>query len=519
MEKNANKPAKKWVALVTYAIALLCLLAGLLIPLGNVSGFKLENMLFWQLPAAVKDLTGFDLKFGAANFTYGYKIPLFGLDVLNFNYSAIFALLYLVVAVAGLVGLIPVIASKKTSATALKTASVIEVLGAIVTGAMLLLQLANVTLNGYGEANAVLPEVWSYALIIAFGGSVLMLLVQSVAYKGGSGVIKFILFLLSAAAVFLAVYNVIGGWMGIGGMVEKLPAAVGLNGYYLLNDGTASFFGVTLLNALFNGTLAATYITPAATLMKILLIVVLALSLLVVINAVLDLMGTGKKTNKFMLIANVARYGLELVLVIVFVIFTFVVKEVSIGLFGWLLTVIALIQFIINIIRLVAFKPAKKTRKSAKPAVVENEPAENGVENETESEEEAVDKKATKRAAKEAKKAEKEAKKAEKAARAAEEAQAEEAAAPVPNDGSVYKVEPLYNGPVDDFIKKLSNSERIEFANLFLEHSVILPNVPDYVVGGNNNKFFSSVFIYYARIRDRVSDGLLNKLYEQGNIM
>ena len=43
--------------------------------------------------------------------------------------------------------------------------------------------------------------------------------------------------------------------------------------------------------------------------------------------------------------------------------------------------------------------------------------------------------------------------------------------------------------------------------------------MPEYVVGGNNQKFFASVFIYWARISNRVSDGLMNKLYEQGNIM
>lgn len=489
MGKNANKPAKKWVALVTYAIALLCLLAGLLIPLGNRSGFNLDNMLLWQLPAAVKDLTGFDLNFGSASFTYGFKTSLFGFGFLNFNYSAIFALVYLLVAVAGLVGLIPVIASKSTSKTALKTASVIEVLGALVTGVLLLLQLANVSLNGYGSANSVNPEVWSYALVIAFGGSVLMLLVQGLAYKRGSGFIKFFLFLLSLAAVFLTMFNVIGGWLGIKEMVEKLPAVVGLNKYYLLESGGTELFGVTLLHALFNGTFASAFLSGAEMLTKILLIVVLALALLVVINAALDLMGMGKKTKKFMLIANVVRYILELALVIAFIVLTFVSKgNASVGFFGWLLAVIAILQFVIDMVRLGISKPAKKKKHKPAPAAASAEDAEDDS----------------------GKKAQPE---------ASEPATAQPVAANAADSGNVYTVEPLYNGPVDDFIKKLTNAERIEFANIFLEHHVVLPNIPDYVVGGNNAKFFSSVFIYYARIRDHVSDGLVNKLYEQGNMM
>ena len=78
----------------------------------------------------------------------------------------------------------------------------------------------------------------------------------------------------------------------------------------------------------------------------------------------------------------------------------------------------------------------------------------------------------------------------------------------------------VYTGPTDSFINKLSNTEKTEFFNVFLERNVVsIPNIPQYIPGGKNEKFFSAVFIYFGKIRDYVSDGLLNKLYEQINIM
>ena len=55
---------------------------------------------------------------------------------------------------------------------------------------------------------------------------------------------------------------------------------------------------------------------------------------------------------------------------------------------------------------------------------------------------------------------------------------------------------------------------------MFIEHQHgKLAGVPDYVVSGQNEKFFSSVFIYMARIREHISDGLMNALYKQANMM
>lgn len=89
-----------------------------------------------------------------------------------------------------------------------------------------------------------------------------------------------------------------------------------------------------------------------------------------------------------------------------------------------------------------------------------------------------------------------------------------------PKDPHIYTIDAIYAGPMDDFIRKLSNDERIEFAKTFIEKNRgDLGNIPDYVVGGENKKFFNVAFIYLGRIRGLVSDGLLNKMYKELNIL
>lgn len=84
----------------------------------------------------------------------------------------------------------------------------------------------------------------------------------------------------------------------------------------------------------------------------------------------------------------------------------------------------------------------------------------------------------------------------------------------------VYRVNKVYGGPVDDFIRKLSNDEQIEFAMTFIEKSKgDLSNLPEYVVGGENKKFFNAVFIYLGRLRGMISDGLLNKMFRELNML
>lgn len=67
----------------------------------------------------------------------------------------------------------------------------------------------------------------------------------------------------------------------------------------------------------------------------------------------------------------------------------------------------------------------------------------------------------------------------------------------------------------DPFIAILNNEERNQFTELFiLKYKGVMPEIPDYVVGGDNKEFFRKMFIYLGQYRDRVPDGLLAKMYQ-----
>ena len=66
----------------------------------------------------------------------------------------------------------------------------------------------------------------------------------------------------------------------------------------------------------------------------------------------------------------------------------------------------------------------------------------------------------------------------------------------------------------DPFIAILNNEERNQFTELFiLKYKGVMPEIPDYVVGGDNKEFFNKIFIYLGQYRDRIPSNLLNKIY------
>lgn len=66
----------------------------------------------------------------------------------------------------------------------------------------------------------------------------------------------------------------------------------------------------------------------------------------------------------------------------------------------------------------------------------------------------------------------------------------------------------------DPFIASLNQEERNQFTELFiLRYKGVMPEIPDYVVGGDNREFFRMIFIYLGQYRERIPNGLLNKIY------
>ena len=67
----------------------------------------------------------------------------------------------------------------------------------------------------------------------------------------------------------------------------------------------------------------------------------------------------------------------------------------------------------------------------------------------------------------------------------------------------------------DPFIAILDMEERNQFTELFiLKYKGVMPEIPDYQVGGDNKEFFRKLFIYLGQYRDRIPDSLLAKIYQ-----
>ena len=67
----------------------------------------------------------------------------------------------------------------------------------------------------------------------------------------------------------------------------------------------------------------------------------------------------------------------------------------------------------------------------------------------------------------------------------------------------------------DPFISSLSSQERAQFTELFiLRYKGEMSNIPSYNVGGDNKEFFNKLFINLGSVRERLSDELLEKLYQ-----
>lgn len=543
-EEKTEGRAMKVFALITYCIALAALLLGLLLPYGVNAAANGTTDAMWvmQLPQALKaaiPVQSFQDLIGDAGapFTFSLLITVNGWLVTDtlpngYDLGALFTVLYALVALAGLIGLIPAIAGtlskKSTSNTPLKTASFIEVVALAFVSIFVLIQLTQFTLVD-SDALTAAGYQWSWALLASFGGILLMLIVQSFISKKGSGIIKFVLMLFSAITLLFAVYDV-------GAVIPPLKEP--LQSLYDATSGTfgggvySSVIGITPVLMFFCGVSPATLteiIADLTAIDKTLVILTLILSLLAIINFILDAMGLGKTTKKFMLVSNIVRYTLTLITAALVIMMPLFIEGQSIGLMAIIIAFFALVALIINIIRFAKFGSAKKSRaKKVKYTEYTEETTTNA---------EAVsvtDKKAEKQARKEAEKqakldamqAEKEAKREQQAEKPAEKKEppaivvTTEKKPVEKKENKPAKSDALYNGPVDGFILTLSNDERMEFKNVFLDRRYgQLSFIPEYTVGGNNLRFFNSVFIYYSRIREGMSESLLNKMYKYCGMM
>ena len=74
-------------------------------------------------------------------------------------------------------------------------------------------------------------------------------------------------------------------------------------------------------------------------------------------------------------------------------------------------------------------------------------------------------------------------------------------------------VSPYIAGNYDPFLSKLTAQEVSEFGDLFISNKFGMQNyLPVYAIGGDNDEFFSKVFIYLGKFRNYISAELLEKL-------
>ena len=246
--------------------------------------------------------------------------------------------------------LIPVLASGSKKKTARVCAYIVEVAAVLVLFAYLYAQLIAYTRF---KTDGGTGFIWDYGVIgIALGGAALMLIVQSIAYKGRSGIMKLAMALLGAIAVFClldipAIFNftrtdVFGGNLYVG-YYNDVDAITVLSNFF--SQGL-TFFGRTAAN-MFTGTVIA------------------VLALLVIVNFAIDLIELSANTTKGGIIFDIVRYGAELVLLVIGIVMLFLlnVQDLSPGLLIGIIFLAALVQVILSSIRCGLYRKSGKERK------------------------------------------------------------------------------------------------------------------------------------------------------------
>ncbi len=644
MEVSETKKFNKYVLLATYCIAVVCLLAGLFVPL-----FDGNKMLALQLPDALNTLAGRNIiatenKFALA----GLSIINFGSATFSLDFGALVVILYAAVTALALIAVIPAgIAFRKSAKAGSAIAYTFEVAAVIVLSLYVFVELF------------LYPEIkTSYNMLIALGGALLMLIILGIANKKSTGVAKLFLFLLSAIAVLMLFdfAEIIPALKDIRNSIHLYPALYHDEGNYL---------GIKFLDMLFSGDFGGAFAAITDTKLKTAIMLGTIASLTVILNYVIDVISLATDAKDKGLLFNVVRYVFEL-MVLVSLAITVAISGYGMGLFLIIIAVSALLRFAISLMRrLLAVKRAKLAKEfedapmfarpskpqkrrveehyddiivdvpnvtpedipfvGAEPIEIDDHPVDGEeqialfepvpepvpvelpeevplAENPDEIQMEIDDAwhpdepeetygeplPAEEPAAFEPETFEEpvwnlnpepvpqyepepapvyepepipepviahepavvpEVKpepaptvvpevKPESAPAVVPEVKPEPAPAVVPEVKPEPKPEPVrtfnpvqhyafgpdgeliytirYGGPSDDFIDKLTNDEKIEFAMTFIEKSKgDVGNIPEYVIGGNNKKFFSSVFIYLGRIRGMITDGLLNKMFKE----
>ena len=620
MGNSEPKNTKKLTVIITYTVAVVCLLLGLLLPFYHGKG--VDGMLVMQLPKALGIMFATKIDLGNA-FVPSFLVPLFGIEKVVLDATAYAVVLYAVITLFALLAFIPMgLTFKKGGKVTRILAYVIEIAAVLVLSVYLIASMEYALIEQAAQQQL---NMW-----IAFGGTLLMLIIQCFVNKNGKTAgVKFILLLLSGIAIcslysfYLATPKFNELWSNA---ADKLNCSPDLYSMLSGMDHVNAVFATNFVDVLKEFSTAAD---------KTMVILGAIVGVFTLLNFFIDVIGLSTNGKRKGLIFNTVRYGIPFLAALCLFITVAVAKETE-GLALSLLFIIIAIELAINLgILLAAVVKEKKQAAKEKPVTAEQqlEYAVNDYAN-----------------------FERKSKKKSKPVPAAQEVpdySEEPAPAPEPNPynnpyanpyaqpfGSdqpsylnpfgeakfetkqteiqpapepepdpepeppvrkrpepsydptlgypedylkpapeykppvqeynpvqdyrnyqpvqdyqpakqpvkkeepkdepavhnvysnyppvpekeqpaerVYKVNTVYQGPTDEFLRKLTNDEKIEFAMIFIEKSKgEIGRVPEYAIGGDNKKFFNSVFIYLGRIRGIISDGLLNKMYKEINM-
>ena len=285
----------------------------------------------------------------------------------RFDFIALVSLLYAVVCVISVLMFIPILLGSKKRNSSARCALGVEVLAMLVT----LTYIAYKTYTMTGEL-----EWHDYNFLLAFGGTLLMAIIQTVSSKGSIGVSKVIGLVLSVIGV-IALLDITLFIPKLAEPLAKLSEKIKAGGkatfldWSLIGEGDGvsveagipliGIYGITMLVD-FKGTIT-TFKSYAeggkeGILLIVMFVLLILVSLFTVINLVCDVIGlsTGKKykkdrspckngaSNTFALV----RYILTLIFAAAIIVMTFAIKDLGMhtGLYLWLLVVVLFISLI-----------------------------------------------------------------------------------------------------------------------------------------------------------------------------
>lgn len=546
-EKKAKNG--KLMTVITYSLALLCMLLGIFVPLyGNpADGAATDRMLLKYIPGTLNMLLSPIAKKNIIPLPgNGFFFSFPAVD--TFSFGALALIIYVLTCLVGLFLLIPVLLGNNKKRTCAVCAYVTEVLAALSTGYFIFTYLS---IYAWGDT------WYAYNFLIVFCGNVLAMAIQSVYNKGGLGVTKIVLAVLSAIVILFLV-PLLSTVPGLGKAFDSLSKALHSGESAAFANGTDYTYGIAALN------FTSYFKNSGLGLVDKLFYIIGGIFVCVCLfNFAYDVFAISAGTkydnqgvlnqNKPMNVIAILRYTLALILAVVSIALLLVSKNVKPGVFLYFATLIVLIQLIFAIVRANVLsskrkKAVKEDEISVKPDTEPNfhEDIPNDIQPVFSDDEPEFGNGAKASGSPKYVSAEKQTTPNSASTPVFESdddtdyGYEEETYKPayLENDYSndedeqlvipgtpepkqedrtyVYNYRAVYNGPTDEFMNTLDDSEKIEFVQIFIEKiKGKIKGVPDYRIGQDNSDFFPAVFIRINRVRDIVSTHLLEKLYKQ----